>query len=244
MDDSSDKTISLLIPEEEEVTENSSVSPESTSSSSIDHECMICFYSLKKKYTENDDNGDNENDNNDNDNDNDSGDNRGESNTCKGNNELDICICPFCATTFHSYCIYHWKKSQKGENSGCPKCHYMGMLHYVKTDTKYRILESRDGSESRVESEGTSGSEGEESEGEESEGEESEGESEERESIYGIEGASESERVGTGRREIEINIENGSATVTDRSFCRDCNFSSTLERTCCVIVFCVIIFVF
>ena len=44
MDDSSDKTISLLIPEEEEVTENSSVSPESTSSSSIDHECMICFY--------------------------------------------------------------------------------------------------------------------------------------------------------------------------------------------------------
>ena len=57
MDDSSDKTISLLIPEEEEVTENVSVSPESTSSSSVDHECLICFYSLKKKYTENDNSG-------------------------------------------------------------------------------------------------------------------------------------------------------------------------------------------
>ena len=48
MDDSSDKTISLLIPEEEEVTENVSVSPESTSSSSVDHECLICFTRLKK----------------------------------------------------------------------------------------------------------------------------------------------------------------------------------------------------
>ena len=205
MDDSSDKTISLLIPEEEEVTENVSVSPESTSSSSVDQECLICFYSLKKKYTENDDNGDNSGESN----------NSGVSNTGKGNNELDICICPFCATTFHSYCIYHWKKSQKGKHSGCPKCQYMGVLHYVMSDTKYRILESGNGSESGGGSERRDWSE--------------EGERGSRDRI---------------RHETEINIEHGSATVTDRSCCRDCNFSSTLERTCCVIVFFVIIFAF